>query len=309
MAATVKFPHDKPEKRVYNSHKEKAAKAAEKTEDGRMKKLPVGYQMYSAREDAQKDLKKICGELKAMGYDGVEFAGFYGHSAEEIKAILAETGLKAVSDHVSAADMERDLFGVIAFHQAIGCRYIGIPSLGRDERPGEPGFPRMLRKLNRWGRVCKEAGIQLLYHNHDFEFVNVSGVYGLDFLFEAVDPDLVQTEIDVCWVKYAGVDPAEYLRKYTGRAPVVHMKDYVGQKGSGTPYALIGQTAQADQGVPFEYRALGHGCQDMKAVTEAAVDAGAEWLIVEQDDWYSRSPMELAKESIDTLYDLGVKQR
>ena len=274
-----------------------------------MKKLPVGYQMYSAREDAQKDLKKICGELKAMGYDGVEFAGFYGHSAEEIKAILSETGLRAVSDHVSAADMERDLFGVIAFHQAIGCRYIGIPSLGRDERPGEPGFPRMLRKLNRWGRVCKEAGIQLLYHNHDFEFVNVSGVYGLDFLFEAVDPDLVQTEIDVCWVKYAGVDPAEYLRKYTGRAPVVHMKDYVGQKGSGTPYALIGQTAQADQGVPFEYRSLGHGCQDMKAVTEAAVDAGAEWLIVEQDDWYSRSPMELAKESIDTLYDLGVKQR
>ena len=59
----------------------------------------------------------------------------------------------------------------------------------------------------------------------------------------------------------------------------------------------------------FEYRPLGHGCQDMKAVTEAAIDAGAEWLIVEQDDWYDRSPMELAKESIDTLYDLGVKMR
>ena len=274
-----------------------------------MKQLPVGYQMYSAREEAKKDLKKICRELKAMGYDGVEFAGFYGHSAEEIKEILAETGIAAVSDHVSAADLERDLFGVIAFHQAIGCRYIAIPSLGREERPGEAGFAKMLCKMNRWGRVCKEAGIQLLYHNHDFEFVTVSGMYGLDFLFDAVDPELLKTEIDVCWVKYAGVDPAEYLRKYAGRAPLVHMKDFVGKKGEGTPYALIGQTEKATEGVPFEYRPLGHGCQDMKAVTEAAIDAGAEWLIVEQDDWYNRSPMEQAKESIDTLYDIGVKTR
>ena len=81
------------------------------------------------------------------------------------------------------------------------------------------------------------------------------------------------------------------------------------QKGGGTPYALIGQTAKADEGVAFAYRSLGHGCQDMQAVTEAALDAGAEWLIVEQDDWYNRSPMELAKESIDTLYDIGVKTR
>lgn len=288
---------------------EKSGGRRGKTEEHRMKQLPVGYQMYSARVDAQKDLKKVCGELKAMGYDGVELAGFYGRSAEEIRDILGETGLKAVSDHVSAGDMDRDLFGVIASHLAIGCRYIAIPSLGREEKPGEAGFAGMLRKLNRWGRVCKEAGIQLLYHNHDFEFVPVSGIYGLDFLFGATDPDLLKTEIDVCWVKYAGVDPAEYLRKYAGRAPLVHMKDFVGKKGEGTPYALIGQTAQADQGVPFEYRSLGHGCQDMKAVTKAAIDAGAEWLIVEQDDWYGRNPMELAKESIDTLIGLGVKAR
>ncbi len=76
-----------------------------------MKQLPVGYQLYSAREEAQKDLKGVCRALKAMGYDGVEFAGFYGRSAEEIKAILAETGLRAVSSHVSAADIEKDMFG------------------------------------------------------------------------------------------------------------------------------------------------------------------------------------------------------
>ncbi|MBR0227330.1 MAG: sugar phosphate isomerase/epimerase [Clostridia bacterium] len=274
-----------------------------------MKQLPVGYQMYSAREKAQKDLKGVCRALKAMGYDGVEFAGFYGHSAEEIKAILDETGLRAVSNHAPASAFERDVFGLLSFHQAIGCKYIAIPSLDRQQRPGGPRFAETLRKMNRWGRLCKEAGIQLLYHNHDFEFVPVSGMYGLDFLFAATEPDLLQTEIDVCWVKYAGVDPADYVRKYAGRAPLVHMKDFVGQKGDGTPYALIGQTAQADEGVAFEYRPLGHGCQDMRAVTDAALDAGAEWLIVEQDDWYGRDPMELAKESMDTLYDLGVKTR
>jgi sugar phosphate isomerase/epimerase len=274
-----------------------------------MKQLPVGYQLYSAREEAKKDLKGVCRALKAMGYDGVEFAGFYGRSAEEIKAILAETGLRAVSSHVSAADIEKDMFGVIAYHQAIGCRYIAVPYLDQEHRPGAAGFPAMIRLMYRFGKLCKEAGIQLLYHNHDFEFVDVSGMYGLDFLYAAVEPELLKTEIDVCWVKYAGVEPAEYVRKYAGRAPLVHMKDFVGKKGGGTPYALIGRAEKADEGVAFEYRPLGHGCQDVKAVTEAAIDAGAEWLIVEQDDWYKRSPLEQAKESIDTLYGLGVKIR
>ncbi len=294
---------------MYNADKRNSGLERWKTEGQSMKKLPVGYQMYSAREDARKDLKGICQKLKAMGYDGVEFAGFYGRSAGEIKAILTETGLQAVSSHVPVDSFEQDLFGTLAYHEAIGCRYIAIPSLKSEQRPGAPGFADVIRQITRWGRLCREAGIQLLYHNHDFEFVTVSGVYGLDFLYDAVDPDLLKTEIDVCWVKYAGVDPADYVRKYAGRAPLVHMKDYVGKKGEGTPYALIGQTAQADRDVPFEFRPLGHGCQDIKAVTEAAIDAGAEWLIVEQDDWYSRSPMELAKESIDTLYDLGVKTR
>ena len=73
---------------------------------------------------------------------------------------------------------------------------------------------------------CKAKGIQLLYHNHDFEFVTVSNEYGLDFLYEAIEPEFLKTELDMCWVKYAGYDPCKYLETYAGRYKVVHLKDF-----------------------------------------------------------------------------------
>ena len=271
-----------------------------------MKKMPVGYQLYSAREMAAKDLKSVLVSLKEMGYDGVEFAGFYQYTAEEIAAMLQETGLKAVSSHVPLASIEKDMFGTISFHKAIGCDTIVVPYLEEERRPGKPAFANVMQSIYQFGQLCKLAGIRLLYHNHDFEFVMFSGMYGLDFLYEAIPADLLQTEIDVCWVKYSGVDPAEYIRKYTGRAPIVHLKDFVGKKGEGTPYGLIGQDKEADA-VAFEFRPFGHGCQDATAVVEAGIDAGAEWFIIEQDQWYQRTPMEAAQMSMDTLKMIGLK--
>ena len=270
-----------------------------------MSKVKIGYQLYSAREEMQEHMAEVFGRLKEMGYDGVEFAGFFGKSAAEIKTLLDETGLKAVSSHVPLEAIRQDMFGTIAYHQAIGCKYIAVPFLDGEHRPGTPGFAGVIRLIAAFGRLCREAGIQLLYHNHDFEFVQVSGMYGLDFLYAAVEPEILQTEIDVCWVRYAGEDPAAYLRKYTGRAPVVHLKDYVGVKGEGTPYGLLGQKRQADA-VAFEFRPFGYGCQDVKAVTDAGIEAGAEWFVIEQDQWYDRKPLEAAKMSIDTLKKLGM---
>ena len=274
-----------------------------------MKQIPVGYQLYSAREDAQRDLAGVLHALKAMGYDGVEFAGFFGRSAQEIKAMLNEAGLQAASSHVAVQALQQDPFGAISYHREIGCKYLAIPSLDPAHRPGTAGFASMISFISWFGRVCREAGIQLLYHNHDFEFVDVCGIYGLDFLYDAVESEFLQTEIDVCWVKYAGADPAAYLRKYAGRAPIVHLKDYVGVKGGGTPYALIGQEQKADEHVPFAFKPFGYGCQDAKGVVEAGIDAGAKWFVIEQDHWNDLTPMENAKMSLDTLIKLGVKQK
>lgn len=275
-----------------------------------MEKRPIAYQVYSAREEAEKDLDAVLSALGKMGYDGVEFAGFYGNTAEQISTMLEKSGLRAISSHVPVQLIAADMAGTIAFHKAIGCEYIAVPFLDEQSRPGAPGFAGMIRLMTQFGRLCREAGITLLYHNHDFEFVDVSGQYGLDFLYDAIDADTLQTEIDVCWVKYAGVDPAAYIRKYAGRCPVVHLKDFVGEKGGDSPYALLG-IDDKEKGAPdkqaFEFRPVGHGCQDLPSVVTAGIESGAKWFVVEQDIATGMTPLEAAEKSLDSLRKVGVK--
>lgn len=273
-----------------------------------MKVMPVAYQLYSARAQAQKDLKEVLLAVRGMGYSAVEFAGFYGHSAGEITQLLKEAGLRAVSSHVPYFEIVADMQGVIAYHQAIGCRYIAVPYLDEAHRPGAAGFARALREMNRFGAMCREKGLTLLYHNHDFEFIRLSGQYGLDFLYDALAPEVMQTEIDVCWVKYAGEDPADYIRRYQGRCPVVHLKDYTGTKGEASPYALIGDAKSRREAGhrAFEFKPVGYGCQDIKAILEAAIASGAEWFVVEQDEAVGCTPLEAARMSIGTLKKLGL---
>ena len=272
-----------------------------------MRKAMIGYQVYSAREDAAKDLRGTLQKIKDLGYDGVEFAGLYGHEATEVHAMLDEIGLRAISHHVPFDTMRKDIDKVISDNLTLGCSYIAIPFLGEADRPGSAGFAATIRDMYRFGRKIKDAGMTMLYHNHDFEFCTISGIYGLDFIYEAVPECILHTEIDCCWVKYAGVDPAGYVTKYAGRCEVVHLKDFVGRKEEGkNPYALIGEkedTAKADSGVPFEFRPVGYGCQDIPPILEAGLAAGAKWFIVEQDLSVGRTPLEAAKMSIDYLAD------
>lgn len=270
--------------------------------------MKIGYQLYSARDDAQKDLPGTLKAIKDMGYDGIELAGLYGHTAAEFKDALDEAGLIAISAHVPLAEIEADMFKTIADYKLLGCEYIAVPYTDNDCRPGGKFFARTIKNICKFGRLCREAGIRLLYHNHDFEFIDFSGMLALDFLYAAIDEDTLQTEIDTCWVKYAGQDPAAYVLKYSGRAPIVHLKDYVGVKsGDKNPYALIGMeddSAKAGE-IEFEFRPVGYGCQNFVDVCEASVKAGAGWMIVEQDASVGREPLEAAKLSREYLRSIG----
>ena len=121
-------------------------------------------------------------------------------------------------------------------------------------------------------------------------------------LYDTVPASLLQTELDVCWVRVGGEEPAAYIRKYTGRAPVLHLKDYAGGK-SEHMYELIGiQSEHAPEEHPFEFRPVGSGVQDIPAILAAADDAGAKWLVVEQDQpSMGLTPMECARASIGYL--------
>jgi sugar phosphate isomerase/epimerase len=192
---------------------------------------------------------------------------------------------------------------VISYHKKIGIQYIAVPYLDESLRPGSSGFSGAIRTIRSFGSLCRQAGITLLYHNHDFEFCRISGEYGLDFLYAAIPPEDLQTELDTCWVKYAGEDPASYIRKYAGRCPVVHLKDYAGGKGGSTPYALIGKedSAVKTNNATFQFRPLGYGCQDIPSLVVAGLESGAKWFVVEQDLPLEGKPLEDARKSIGTL--------
>ena len=261
--------------------------------------LPIAIQLYSVRDDAAADMRGTLQKIREMGYDGVEFAGLHGHTAEEVREMCQEIGLLPLSAHVPYDEMVADPEGVLGQYAAIGCRYVAIPYLMPEYRPGTPGFADVIRNAAMLGEVANRLGMTLLYHNHDFEFQKIDGKYALEVLYDTVPASLLQTELDVCWVRVGGEEPAAYIRKYTGRAPVVHLKDYAGGK-SEHMYELIGiQSEHAPEEHPFEFRS---GVQDIPAILAAADDAGAKWLVVEQDQpSMGLTPMECARASIGYL--------
>lgn len=272
--------------------------------------LKVAVQLYSIRGDVAKDMRAALEKVKAMGYDGVEFAGIGTHTAKEIKDMCEEIGLVPISAHVTFADMRKDPETTLAVYSEIGCKFVAVPYLVPEDRPGTDGFAKTIEDVAMIGKVAKKMGMQLLYHNHDFEFIKLDGKYALDILYDEVPSEYLQTELDVCWVKVGGEDPASYIRKYTGRAPVVHLKDYFGEK-SENMYELIGIKSEAaarplDDLKAFEYRPVGSGLQDFPAILDASKDAGAEWIVVEQDNpSMGLTSMECIEKSREYLRSIG----
>jgi sugar phosphate isomerase/epimerase len=278
-----------------------------------VKKFPVAVQLYSVRDVLEKDFSGVLKKVKDMGYAGVEFAGYYGHTAAQVKKELQKLGLVAVSAHVALDALAADTAGAIAFHKELGVKYLAIPYLEEGSRPGTPKWPEVVTAIRKVAEALQKAGIQLLYHNHDFEFVKLGGEYALDALYRTIPMPLLATQLDTCWLRVAGVDPAAYLRKYAGRSPVVHLKDFTsGGAAAGKPlYALIDKEGK-DKAVDvidksaFDFRPLGMGQMDIPAVLKAAEEAGTEWVVVEQDRSTERPSLDAIRLSREYLKTLGL---
>ena len=267
--------------------------------------LPIAIQLYTVRDQAAADFEGALKAVKAMGYEGVEFAGLCGKTPAEIKALCEEIGLTPISAHVAYYEMMADPKGVLSAYAEIGCKYVAIPYLTPECRPGSEGFAKVVENAEMLGREARALGMTLLYHNHDFEFEKIEGKYALEVLYDTVPADLLQTELDTCWVRVGGEEPAAYVRKFAGRAPVVHLKDYAGGK-SDHMYELIGIESEAGaEESPFEFRPVGFGVQNIPAIIAAAEDAGTEWLVVEQDQpSMGLDPLQCAERAIGYLRSL-----
>lgn len=275
-----------------------------------MKQFKVGIQLYSLRDAMEKNMDATLKAVKEMGYDCVEFAGYFGKTAEEVKSMLDKYGLDCVSVHQGMELFEEDAKAATEYIKTIGARYCAIPWYQVENFQND--WDGTIEKITNHGKMLKDAGLQLMYHNHDFEFNKIDGEYILDKLYSSVPEDILMPEIDTCWVHYAGVNPSDYVRKYSGRTDVLHLKDFVCDKlGGGPVYALIDkdgneQKTDENEKAEFKFVPVGSGIQDWESILAAADDAGVSYVIVEQDQSPDRDPLEAAKMSRDYLKNLGL---
>lgn len=243
---------------------------------------PIAVQMYTLRNAGS--LEQQLEIVRNAGVHAVETVGTQNTSAAELKQLLDRYSIRAVSSHVQLAELRNNLDGVVAFNRAIGNIMLVVPYLDQKDRPRDAaGWTALGRELGRIARQVRGKGMQLAYHNHDFELVDFDGRTGLELLFAAAGPDL-KTELDLAWVARAGLDPAVMLGKFRGHVFAVHAKDN----------APKGQAE--DEG---GFAAVGQGVLDWNAILPAAAAANVQWYILEHDQ--PRDPAKVIQAGADYL--------
>ncbi len=200
-------------------------------------KIPIGVQLYSVRHDCQKDLPGTVAAVARMGYQGVEFAGYYDRSAKELRQMLDDNGLKCCGTHIGLGTLLGDnLARTIEFNQTIGNRFLIVPGLPEERTKSRQAWLETARTFNDIAEKVKPHGMRVGYHNHTIEFQQLDGELPWDTFFGNTRKDVVM-QVDVGNALDGGADPIVYLKKYPGRAATVHVKEY----SKTNPKAYVGE--------------------------------------------------------------------
>jgi sugar phosphate isomerase/epimerase len=258
-----------------------------------MKRLPVALQLYTVRDQLKNDFRGVVHRVAEIGYDGIQFAGYGGLSASEMRQLLQETGLKPAGTHTGLNVLENELDKEIDYNLEIGNKWIICPSLPEARRQDVNGWREIAATLNKIGERCRDRGALLGYHNHAFEFPQIPDGLpsdrGIDVLLGQTDSDLVFWEPDVYWVHKGGEDPVNMIRQFKDRVPITHLKDET--KDERKTFAEVGE-----------------GSLDWPAILQASEEAGVEWHCVEQDRC-DRDPLESVAISMRNLKSWGMGLR
>jgi sugar phosphate isomerase/epimerase len=235
-------------------------------------------QLYSVRDIINNDFPGTLKKLAEMGYTGVEFAGYGGLSAPEMKDVLTANGLKPVGAHIGIEGLTERLDEEIAYHKVLGTEYIICPFY--DMKTGEDAL-KLAEILKPVVVKCGDSGIKFAYHNHAHEFDKDGGEYLLDILFKNLPPEAAM-ELDIFWAVYAGVEPLACMEKHRDRLKLLHIKQIDNEK----------KCVDLDQGV-IDFR---------KIITKAKT-LGVEHFILEQEE-YAVSSIVSVKNDIDYIFKL-----
>jgi sugar phosphate isomerase/epimerase len=245
---------------------------------------PVGVQLYTVRALMQRDLDGTLAALAAAGVREVEFAGYFDRTPAALRQRLDTLGLTAPAAHVPLPATAAGWEPVLDAAAALGHRWCVVPWVGNDVRASLDGWRRLADALNDAGRRAAERGLRVAYHNHDFEFAVQDGRVAFDVLADALDPALVDLELDLYWAVKAGRDPAAIFAARPGRFPLWHLKD----AGPAPERAM---------------RDVGAGTIDFAALFARAAEAGLRHAFIEHDN--PPEPMASVRASVAALARLG----
>jgi len=209
------------------------------------------------------NVERTLERVARIGYDEVEFAGYFGRSPQEIRRTLDDTGLTAPSTHLQLDALESDWEATVDLAATVGHQYLVVASAPQDARSTLDDYHRLASRFNRAGERAKAAGLTFGYHNHAFEFAPLDGRLPYDILLEETDPAHVTFEMDLYWITEGGGDPLAYFDKHPGRFQLVHVKD------------------RAEDG---SMRPVGAGTMDFAAIFARSDQAGIRHYFVEHDN-------------------------
>ncbi|MCS7224954.1 MAG: sugar phosphate isomerase/epimerase [Armatimonadetes bacterium] len=249
-----------------------------------MAQIPIAVQLYSVRNDCAKDLPGTLKEIAQMGYEGVEFAGYYGYQAHELRRLLDDLGLKVAGTHTGVDTLSPSrLAETLEFNQTLGNRYLIVPWVGEEWRKTRDDWLRLAEFLTEVSEKVRGGDFTVGYHNHHFEFQQTFDGENLWDLLLRHTPGEVAMQLDTGNAMHGGAtgqDLLAIIQRYPGRAKTVHLKEY----SSANPTALIGEGE-----VPWK-----------EFLSQCIKTGGTEWFIIEQES-YAFPPLECIRKCLDNL--------
>jgi sugar phosphate isomerase/epimerase len=241
----------------------------------------IGLQLYTVKEDAAADFLGTVRDVGVMGYEGIEFAGFFGTPAAALRSALDDAGLAAAGAVHPLHELDTSLPALIDYSRVIRSPAILFPWIDASLRADAGAWKRIADRFNAIGAACRENGLLFLYHIHGYEFATYDGETGLDLLMRYTDPSAVGLELDTYWVAHGGADVVQTYRQYADRVRYLHFKDALDR-------------------VSWHDTEVGAGCLDLRGVAREAARHEVLWYLVEQER-FTMPPMESAAISLANL--------
>ncbi len=236
--------------------------------------MEYGLQMYSVRDITKTDLREALKQVAEMGYSFVEFAGFMGNSAEDVKSWLDEYGLKVSGTHTPLTELEDDVLDqTIAYHKAIGCTNIIIPYVKQETKEQ---IDALVDRVNVLIPRLEAEGITLHYHNHHVDFIPTEE--GMIPEMELLNRTNIKLEVDTYWTFVAKKDPVAFITEHKDRIQMIHLKDGMGDRNG---------------------KSLGQGVAPVKEVRKAAIELGFPMIV--ESEGLDPTGLEEVKRCIDFL--------